>query len=408
MNRTSNFYVAAAIGLAVVCGPAGLEAAALSSAKHEQRIASHQRAKKEGLFSFEELYGKLKEDLSHNFGMEAGVDISYTFERISPNGKQMAIQGVYYPYLSWTMFQNSALGQGQLNVNYNLVRYWGTPGTVLQNRGQVVGAFNDNISNGDTFSQLSYTHTLPGKMDWLSVTVGQFPLYNFDGTEFTSNQQTALMNYSLSQNASAAYPGASLGAYVQAQNERWNVTAGYQDAHNMSGEQIRGESAFDGKYTAFSSIQWTPSFAWGQGQYGMLYYYQPAVPEQDENVHGWSVNVQQNIGAKTAVFARANGSSGGAVPIKNSYVLGAAWLNPLGRNAQDALTLGLAYNRLSDKALGYPAGLRDSETVLELQWVWGIGRFVTLTPDLQIYPKAAAGERHGLTTVIGLRTTVML
>ena len=96
------------------------------------------------------------------------------------------------------------------------------------------------------------------------------------------------------------------------------------------------------------------------------------------------------------------------MPIKNSYVLGAAWLNPLGRNAQDALTLGLAYNRLSDKALGYPAGLRDSETVLELQWVWGIGRFVTLTPDLQIYPKAAAGERHGLTTVIGLRTTVML
>ena len=383
-------------------------AAGSSSAKHEQRQASRQKIENHPFSSFGQSYIDAKKFITDKLGLQIGLDVSYTAQRLSPGGKQTALQGIYYPYLTWTLFEDKAWGSGQVNFNYSLVHYWGQQGSVLQNHGNVVSAFNDDVANEEDFSQLTYTHTFPGKWDWLSVTVGQFPIYNFDGTTYMDNQQTALMNYALSQNASAAYPGASLGAYVQAQNNRFSVAAGYQDATNISGAQIHMRSAFDGKYTGFGSVTWTPSFKWGDGQYSLLYYYQPAVAQQDENVNGWSVNMQQLLGKNFAVFGRANGSTGGAVPIKNSYVLGAAWLDPLGRNPQDAITLGAAYNRVSAQALGYPPQLRSGETVLELQWVWGIGKFVTVTPDLQVYPKAASNPDQGVTTVVGLRTTVML
>lgn len=379
-----------------------------SSAKHEQRQASRRAVEQHPFSSFGQDYIDAKNFITDKLGLQVGLDISYTAQRLSPSGKQTSIQGMYYPYITWTLFQDKAWGSGAVNFNYNFVHYWGQEAAVLQGRGGVVSAFNDGASDDEDFSQLTYTHTLPGKWDWLSVTAGQFPIGNFDGTSYMDNQQTSLMNYALSQNASAAYPGASLGAYVQAQNNRFTLAAGYQDATNIAGAQIHGRTAFDGKYTGFGSFSWTPSFKWGDGQYSVLYYYQPAVTQQDENVNGWSVNAQQFLGKKFAVFGRANGSTGGAVAIKNSYALGASWLDPLGRNPQDAITLGAAYNRTSAQALNYPPYLRGSETALELQWVWGIGKFVTVTPDLQVYPKAASNPDQGVTTVVGLRTTVML
>ena len=397
-----------AAALAAVCLMSTAVDATSFSAKHEQRLASRRVVENHSFSDFGQDYLDAKKWITDKLGLQAGVDISYTAQRLAPGGKQTSIQGMYYPYITWTLFQDKAWGSGAVNFNYNFVHYWGQEAAVLQGRGGVVSAFNDGASDDEDFSQLTYTHTLPGKWDWLSVTVGQFPMYNFDGTTYVDNQQTALMNYSLSQNGSSAYPVASLGAYVQAQNSRWTFVAGYQDATNVTGAQIHGRTAFDGKYTGFGSIAWTPSFKWGDGQYSFLYYYQPSVPAQAENINGWSFNMQQFLGKDFAVFGRANGSTGGAVPVKNSYALGVSWLDPLGRNPQDVITLGAVYNRISAAAMGYPPYLRASETALELQWVWGIGKFVTVTPDLQIYPKAASNPDQGVTTVVGLRTTIML
>ena len=395
---------------AAICfaGEARAAASAQASAKHEQRQLARQRVENHSFSDFGSEYIEAKKFLTDKLGLQVGLDISYTAQRVAPGGKQTAIQGIYYPYVTWTLFQDRAWGSGALNVNYNYIHYWGQQAAVLQDRANLVSAINDYDANQYFFSQFTYTHTLPGKWDWLSVTAGQFPLYNFDGTEYVDNQQTGLMNYALSQNASSAYPLASLGAYVQAQNSRFTFAAGYQDATNITGAEIHGKTAFDGKYTGFGSFAWTPSFKWGDGQYSFLYYYQPAVAQQDENVNGWSFNMQQNIGSKLALFGRANGSTGGAVPIKNSYVLGISLLNPLGRNPQDVITLGAAYNRLGPAGAGYPPFLRSGETVIELQWVWGIGKFVTVTPDIQFYPRAGFSPDQGVTTVAGLRTTVML
>ena len=378
----------------------------LTPIKHEQRLQERQKtAQGPALDPMEKLVRAGKGELQ-KLGLEVGADISYLAQRAAPSGKNTAIQGIYYPYLTWNLFKDRALGSGQLNVNYTLVHYWGTSAATLQDRVDTALPFNDYPDNQKIFSQFSYTHTLPGNWDWMSITLGQFPFYNFDGTQYISNQQTALMNYALSQNATSAYPSASLGAYVQAQLGKWTLSAGYQDATNISGQDIRLKDAFDGNYTAFGSIAWNPNFDLGQGQYSVLYYYQPSVSKQPENVNGWSFNMQQNMGENWAMFGRANGSDKGVTGAKYSYALGMAMLNPLHRNAADAIIAGIAYNELSKQA--YAGAARDQEMALELQWIWGIGNWITITPDIQFYPKAGLANHTREVTVVGLRTTIML
>ncbi len=416
MRKTTLALVAALVCSSVYVQAQGItvretvleEGILLVPAKHHQRLQNRRAAAHESTENALEQAWQKAKHASNKIGLDVGVDVSYLAQRVSPSGKQTAIQGVYYPYLTWDLFKSHTIGAGQLNINYTFVRYWGTQATNLQNRINTATAFNDYAGNQEFFSQFSYTHTLPGSLDWLSITAGQYPLYNFDGTTYLDNQQTALMNFALAQNASSAYPSASLGAYVQAQTKDFTLAAGYQDATNITGEHIELGDAFSGKYTAFGSVSWTPTFDLGAGQYSALYYYQPSVEKQPVNVNGWSLNMQQNIGEKWALFGRANGSTGGATGVKNSYALGAALLNPFKRNSQDAILLGVAYNRLSAAGQGYPAYLRTSETAVELAWVWGIGKLITLTPDVQLYPRAGLNDKKQFTTVVGLRTTVQL
>lgn len=379
------------------------------SAKHHRRLAQQQHSHQYVPHSFGQSYLDMKQELADKTGIQYGIDISYLMQRGAPGGKQTSIQGYYYPYITWDIFKDKALGSGQLNVNYNLIRYWGAEGTTLQNRLGLISAQNDYTADEEIFSQFSYTHTLPGHLDWLSVTVGQFPLYNFDGSNYLDNQQTALLNFAMSQNASSTYPSASFGGYVQAAPGNWTLAAGWQDAQNISGQNIRLNDAFDGRYTWFGSVSYAPTIdGLGAGQYSFLYYYQPAVADQDEKSQGWSVNLSQNLGEKWVLSARANGSDGNVMPIKNSYVLAASLVNPLDRNTNDAITLGVAYNRADREALGYPSEFRNNEMAVELQWVWGIGKLMTITPDVQFYPKAGAGNGNSFTTVASLRTTIML
>ena len=351
----------------------------------------------------ENLWARGKKAL-YALNMDIGANVSLLAQRVAPGGKQTAFQTVYNPYLSWQVLPQSDYGSGEIILSYTLARYWGAQAVVFQPRAGLAVPVNNFEDNQDNFTQFSYTHTLPGDLNWLSVTVGQYPVDIFDGSKYLDDQQTGLIHYALSQNASAAYPDSSLGAYLQAQKEHVTLAAGYQDGQNLSGAQIRLNDAFDGKYTTFGSVMWTPQLAWGAAQYGILYYHQPSVSRRPGSGHGWSFNGQQNIGDEWAVFARINGSMGGLTGVKNSYVLGGVRLDPLHRNPNDAIVMGLAYNRLtSDGGVA-----RSSETVLEAQWVWGVGKLVTVTPDLQLIPQAGMRSSTRPVAVFGVRTTVML
>ncbi len=388
--------------LAALCAQA--QEVELTASDQDRDEASHYEAAFTASGNeLENLWARGKKAL-YGLNLDIGANISLLAQRVTPGGKQTSFQTVYNPYFSWQVLPQSAYGSGEINVGYTLARYWGPQAVTLQQRAGLAVHVNNYEDNQENFAQFSYTHTLPGDLNWLSATVGQYPVDIFDGSKYLDDQQTGLIHYALSQNASAIYPDSSFGAYVQAQKEHVTLAAGYQDGQNLSGAQIRLNDAFDGKYTTFGSVMWTPQLSLGAAQYGILYYHQPSVSKRPGSGHGWSFNGQQNIGDEWAVFARINGSTGGLTGVKNSYVLGAARLDPLHRNPNDAIVVGLAYNRLtSDEGVA-----RSSETVLEAQWVWGVGKLVTVTPDLQLIPQAGMRSGTRPVAVFGVRTTVML
>ena len=82
----------------------------------------------------------------------------------------------------------------------------------------------------------------------------------------------------------------------------------------------------------------------------LLAYNQPGVPEQPETTNGWSLNLSQDLGEKLSVFARVNEVSGSTEEIRQSWVIGGVYNNPLDRNPLDQIGLAYAYNKLDEAA----------------------------------------------------------
>ena len=357
--------------------------------------------------SLEKKYAEFKKMLSDKAGLTYSLDISFLGQRASPNGKGTPWQTQYYGTANWDMFQSETFGSGSAQIAYTAVRYWGKSAQNINNRINVVSSFNDYTTNANYFDQLSYTHQFSGKLQNLSLTLGQFPMYNFDGGSYDSNQQINFLNFALSQNASSTYPTASLGAYVTYNlNNEWSFSAGFQDANNISGETISSSKFGKGNYTGFGSITYSPTIkGLGQGTYSFLYYNQPSVSIQPGTSNGWSFNLQQNIGEKLALFARINGASNSSEAIKQSYVLGFVYNNPFNRNELDQIGFAGALNRLNKSVNG--SDTRSVENVLEAYWAWGISNFMTITPDIQFYINPGLDTNQRTATVTSLRATLM-
>lgn len=350
-------------------------------------------------------YTRFKNKLNKETGISYTLDISYMAQRGAPSGHITPWQSQYYGTITWDMFQSDAIGSGSLNIAYELVRYWNGTGTELGNNIGIITPLNDYTNKANYFYELSYTHQFPDKLDWLSVTLGQIPLYNFDGTTYDSNQQINFINESFSQNATSTYPSASLGGYITvAPDNFWSISVGGQDATSISGNRIN-TSHFGKKWTTFISGTINPKNKLGQAVLSVLFYNQPSVDAQPEKTKGWSINAQQNIGNKLAVFMRANGVSKGLYGIKQSYVLGGVYNNPLNRNKLDQIGFSGGINKM-DKNVNGP-NTRSVENILEAYWAWGLSSFMTITPDIQFYINPALNHKSNTATVATIRATMM-
>ena len=372
-------------------------------AKTKAREASHNPS------LFDE-YLKVKNEIQNAMNMQYSLDISLMPQWGFSKGGKTSYQTIYAPTVNWDIFSSDKFGDGSVQFSYNAVQYWSKAnGSSMGANLALANVANDYTDNSDSFDQLSYTHTTVG--DMFSLTVGQYPMYTFDGGTYNSNQQINFINYALSQNASSTYPTASLGAYVEFNpNSEWSFAAGLQDANNVSGSRINFKTLDDGDYTGFGYFSYSPVIeGLGSGQYTFLYYYQPSVTAQPEKSQGWSFNATQNIGDKWAVFGRLNGSSGDIVPVKTSVVLGAAYLNPLNRNPLDQIGFAVAYNDINKNAVTPAEGtkVRGNETVLEAYWTWGFSKWLQITPDVQFYINPALDTKKSSATVLSLRATLM-
>jgi len=352
--------------------------------------------------TFGDDYTAMKNYLNKQYGFSYNLNYSLLVQHGAPNGRYNPVQSYLAPSIAWTTFDNN-YGTGILNASYTSVFYGNHNANDVGNRIGTATPINDADDNEQEFSTLYYTYQLPQQYNWITFGLGQYTIYNFDGTDYNNNPQGNFINYALAQNGSATYADAGLGAYVQATPGNWLFAAGAQDATNISAVSVRFNHLHDGHYTTFGQIGYNPTIrGLGAGQYSVLVYNQPYVSEQPQTTNGWSLNMQQNIGEKWAVFGRINGVSGNIATIKNSYSAGMVYNNPLNRNALDQIGLAYAYNDIDETAVGEPT-YESGEHVLEAFWTWGITKWAALTPDIQFYIHPALNQNSDYATVASLR-----
>ena len=351
-------------------------------------------------------YQDFKKRLQTETGLSYSLDASFLPQRGNPDGSQTAWQSQYYGTANWDIFDSKTWGQGSIQLAYTAVRYWGITADELSNRIGVISSINDYPTPVNNFDQLSYTQVLGGKLSDFSITLGQFPLYNFDGGDYNANQQINFLNFALSQNASSVYPTASLGGFITyTPNSKFSFSLGMQDANNVSGETISSHDFSKGNYTTFASISWTPTLFKQAGQYSLLVYNQPKVDNQPVHSQGWSLNLQQNITEKVALFGRINGTNKNQNSITQSYVLGGVINNPLDRNSLDQIGTAVAFNKLNKQTNG--VNTRSWEEVWETYWALGFSNFLTITPDIQFYINPGADKNNKTAMALSLRATFM-
>ncbi len=352
-------------------------------------------------------YSMFKYWLNKNYGLDYGIDVTLMPQRGAPSGKYNAVQAYIYPYLTWTNFKNE-YGTGQLNMAYTIVRYGNHDASDIASNMGVISSINDYDDKTNEFNELYYTYQLGGSWDWLTLGIGQFPIYNWDGSDYNSNQQVNFINYALSQNPSSTYSIAGVGGFATiAPNDEWSMTLGAQDASNVDGISVRVNDLDDGHFTTFGQIEWTPTNRLGDFQTSLLLYNQPGVKEQPQTTNGWSFNISQNLGEKFNIFARVNGVSGHMDTIEQSWSGGLVWLNPLERNSLDQIGFAYALNKVNEEAVGEPLA-HDTEHVLEAYWAWGFSKWMTLTPDVQFYIHPALNQKSDYGTAVSLRLTLFL
>lgn len=351
-------------------------------------------------------YTSFKDYIQKKYGLNYSLTASFMPQYGSPSGKSTAFQTIVYPAITWEMFNNN-YGQMTLNAAYNVVRYSGADGEKIQNNIGVVTPINDYSTQSNEFPELFITYQLPNKYNWLTLGVGQFPLYNFDGTSYDSNQQQYFLNYAFSQNASSSYSTAGVGSFMQiAPNQEWNFALGFQDATNITGDRISLSNLDKKHFTTFGYISYNPTISGlGNGQYSFLYYNQPAVEAQPQTTNGWSINASQDISDKWSLFGRINGVSKDVEEIDNSYVLGAVMNNPFDRNPLDQIGFALGLNHINEDAVGENIE-HEWEKVLEGYVTLGVSKWMTITPDVQVYFDPALSPKSDNAFVFSVRATV--
>jgi hypothetical protein len=370
---------------------------------HLRKHAKHIRH----LQNDEDDYTRFVKKLDDEFHLKVLLSPTIMTQWGSPDGGPAATQVVVSPIVHWEMFK-SPLGDGTFDYAYISNRYYaaGQSAASLTGRLNLLSPINDTPVSNRTFNQLTYSHEFPG--DVLLIGVGQFPLSNFDASKYAGNQQTGFINYALSQNASQTYPVASLGAWGQVAliPDTLEVVVGYQDANNVSGNNIQTTTVSAGAYTTFAYVQWTPKFSGlGDAQYSVLYYHQPCVLLQPAVSDGWSVNATQDLNENWAVFMRANATTGPLSPIKDSIGAGFVYKDVLGR-AHDNDQIGVAISRNTANMDLFVGGtVRAHEWLVEVYWNTLIWRHFIVGPDVQVYIDPALNPGQSTVQVYTLRLT---
>lgn len=352
-------------------------------------------------------YSLLKRRINHCTNIEYAFEVALLpqFYHTSSSWQTM-----YAPSLNYELFNDPVDGALSLQVGYTLIRYWNHSALTLGNRAGVAGGFNAYPKKTSILNQLTLSHVCPNNR--LSFIVGQYSLYDIDGSAFTNDQLTGFISYALSRNGSATYSSGSVGAYTQVEiNSELMMQAGFQDAFNVDGAGLNILNLSKNKYNTFFYTQWTPTNCYGRALYSFLLYNTREVPEQPATTTGWSLNFLKHICPKLTCFGRFNGANGNIRPIKRSITFGFVG-EDLIKTRSNIIGLAGAINAISAKGSGVTDTvtnpMRSYETVIEAFGTCKFGPYLSVSPDIQFYFHPAKIPSKNTAFCLGLRTNLLL
>jgi Carbohydrate-selective porin, OprB family len=348
-----------------------------------------------------------KKGISDQYNLDLAIDYSF-YPQWGTKGQPVYLN-VYYPSATWRAFTDTPIGSGKIDVVSSHQAYFSTQNTSTQaTRLGLITFANDWTKDNFAWSTVAYTHTLPGSLNWLSFTFGQYNLFSFDPNEYAANAQTGFISYSFAQDATQTFPNAGLGGYgrIKTPDGQFSLAGGVQGATDLNGGRLTTQGFDKGKLVNWGNAQWTPKFpVLGDGIYSLLVYDQPFVPFVSGHSVGTSFSASQDITEKYGVFLRLNSATGADIPIRRSYAWGGVWNNPIGRNGNDQLGLAAGWNKTNHDLTGY-AGTRDGEWVSEIYYKATIFKGMHVTPDIQVFWNPALAPKASAEAVFTLRTTV--
>ena len=161
---------------------------------------------------------------------------------------------MFWPTLNWDIFDSKTFGSGSFQFLYYGERLSGSKVTASRGSRTLSAELPDYQNK---YSQITYTHTLPGEM--FAVAVGQYSFFNFDSSEFMANQQLNFVNNIFSANGSATYPTTGTGGYVQFNaTKNLQFLAGGQSVNVEDPSKRPTDGFLSSPYAWLGYVQWTP------------------------------------------------------------------------------------------------------------------------------------------------------
>jgi hypothetical protein len=239
--------------LSMVATAAFLARAAVADGSLSEETSSSEPA---NLYS---QYEAFKNNLLICCNLQFSMTTSLYWQVAAPRGGPALGQIVGTPNVSWTPFKDTAIGSGTFIVSFQYHHFFDESSTSQQDRIGLITTPNDWLDNGYGHDQISYTHTMPGELSWLSVTIGQYSFNLFDDNLYASGAQTSFISYALAQNGTSTYATAGVGADPQATapDGRFLLSGGFQTASDITGTLL---ATGGGKYAYFLAARWTPQF----------------------------------------------------------------------------------------------------------------------------------------------------
>jgi hypothetical protein len=349
-------------------------------------------------------YLDFKKRISDQYNFDFSVDFSL-FAQFGSSGHPVWA-AVYYPDFAWRPFTDTAIGSGQIDFTTGFQNYFGHNNAQQAAELGLISVANGWTSDDFTWSTLTYTHTLPGSLNWLSISGGSYNLFSFDPSLYAANAQTTFISYSFAQDATQTFPNAGVGGFVKVKpNSQLLIAGGVQDGTNLRGNGLATYGYETDRILSWGNLQWTPNFSGlGDGIYSLLVYDQPTVPVLTSQSTGISFSVSQELGDKWGAWARVNNATGTQIPIRSSYDAGAVMNDPFIRDLSDQIGIGLGWNKTNFQNTG--GGARGGEWVSELYYRYQLVKPISLTPDLQVYWNPASLPSSGPVAVFTIRTTL--